>query len=1236
MIDPASAAAVLGKPVSSFATELARSRTWALRTALQAFSGQPSPRPRRALARWLGTERIVEAVLAAPVVPRGAGDDLDAALCRAHRGWRAQPAAVRAERAEQLVAASHKAVLSVRGGGWATRLASARQAADAAHNRRQSADITDGIRQILARTDAAPGGGSDRLRLDARLAMLPPALRLPAARAWEEAPAETARLVNAVTDPDCPPKLTVQQWEPPVPGWLRGAPPRVLTLAGEIAATYAALSAARELFLTAVRAGATRPSYWAARAAMLHDPDERDLARQELAAGGDPDSSVEPLARALDLVLAEDWDGARERLSRWRPDDTTGWALWWALRHRVAMLSRSGGRIDGPMLDETLAAADQALAGAGSLGPVPTGLAVRTAQFLVLRAQLGAADRPAGDLRRAQELAVRARDDRRAWRGDSAEAVEWVCAAAFAGGDYRRVVELGSTDGQATDEEAASPAVRRHVVAARAALGGRDAPDTDGMDEYDKQSLLALHAMTGGQDPAPNWRAALASARDDSERVTALAGLARAGGTDLTGLEDIEAQFPDVAGHVRALADAAAGDYTSAIARLRGPATTSPTAAMTLADAYARAGRPDDAVATLQQAAERFSDPDLALAAVRLLFRTGTPAEARTAADALLAAAPDGWSGRPEALQLAAQLAVDAGDPARAVPLLKTSVELDPWDAPARWALARLLLGRGKDDDARRVIAEHPEPLRPTEPDHAHAWINAHRRHLPAAALARGAVALARQFPDSETVAAHAIIALVMPRNAEDEPLPEDLLGDIHAVQRDFFDRWPDSKHLRAVTVDPDDPAQAIEQLQRMVAVDDDTARARREFHRRVARTQLPLGALSDAARRSHAAVVLARGLGTIPAWHPDPAEHTAAASDAAEALDGPAVADTTTLLVLTLLGESLRGTLLGAFTSVRITDSTLSDIRRAADEAAARSTASFVYDDQARRTVLVEGTEQDAEDRAAESQALVRVAAVLPAFPDPPVDPDDPTRGDWGPWMAAARAAASGGALWSDDAALRVLARALGAKAFSTAAVLDALLARGVLSLPERDDALRRMVRGRIGGIPHTADGLRAAAEDGSWDAGPAALVLADPAVWADPNRGLELLDAVLPSVARHRPAAAAGWAFAAARGIGHAHDDEDLAARIAGTALAAIVHRLGSAPDTAATAVGAVRSGLASASPDPDVVPDPLPLAAASLMRALSRALDPATAAQYVLALFSGLGDTDRTAVARAVLAP
>jgi len=1199
------------------------------------LKGQSAPRPYRPLAAWLRTPRIVDGVLAAPVVPRGAADDLDDALCRASRRWRQQPAAARVARAEEAVAAAHAAVLSVRGGGWATRLASARQGADAAHARGQAAGIAQGVEQILRRSGPTVGAEPDPSKLDARLASLPPALRAHARHAWDDAPGETWRLVCALTDPDCPPLQAAGGWDAAPPPWLEAAPPRVLTLGGSLAATYGATAAARTLYARAVAAGVNRPSYWAARAAMLYELDEQDQAKDRLMAGGDPDRSVEPLARAVAAVLARDWEAARWRLAEWTPDDPTDWALWWSLSHRVAALDAGGRIVDKTVLDQTLAAADRALVEARRLGPVPTGLAVRASQFLVMRAQLGAADRPAGDLRRAQELAVRARDDRRAWRGDSAEAVEWACAAAVAAGDYRRAVELGSADGEATPQEAASPAVRRHVAAASAGLGTLDAmPDTDGMDEYDRQSLRALHAMATGADPAPHWRAALAAARHAGERVTALAGLAGAGGSDLTGLEEVEAEFPDVAAHVRALADVAAGHYDSAIARLRGPAAGSPAAAMTLADAYARAGRPDDAVAALQQAAERFSDPDMALAAVKVLYRERRRDEARAAADELVAAAPDGWAGRPEALQLCAQLRVDAGDVPGATALLRTSLELDPFDVRARWALARLLLVRGKNDAARRALAGHPESLQPLEPEHAHVWLDAHR-HAGAAELARGAVQMARAFPDSEVVAAHAIIAVVTAGG--EQPLPDDLLADVHAVQRDFFDRWPDSEHLQAIPFDADNPSQALEEMERLVAVDDDTARARRELHRRVVRQQLPLGALSAAVRRSHAEIVLARGLGTVPAWHPDPSEHQTSQDDAATSLDRPVVVETTALLVLGLLGQALRGTLLSAFPAVETTDSTQVDSTRAADSAAARSTLSYIYDDTARRGVFVESSDEHADRRAHEARGLADLARLLPARPAPPTHPDDLTGRDWGPWMDAARlAAADGTAVWTDDAPLRLLARALGARAFSTAALLDVLAARGAVPADDQADALRAMVLGRIGGIPLSPHALAAAAEEEGWAAGAAALALAEPVRWADPQQGLDLLNAVLPSVARHRPDAAPGWAYAAAAGIRHAHDDDSAVAVIAGTALGLAVHRLASSPNSTAALVAATRSGITAASLDPGQAPDPLPAAASALIRALSHALDPATAAQYVFAVFSTLPKADRAAVAAVVLAP
>lgn len=278
-------------------------------------------------------------------------------------------------------------MLDVRDGHGATRIASQRQAADALHARVQVADVAADVKQIMHRLEP-DAGAPNRLRLDARLSGLPPAMRQAVVQAWEEAPDATWPLVVSLTDKHCPPDRAAAQWETDRPSWLRGAPTRVLTLAGDLAAAYGATRTARALFAEAVAAGANRRSYWAARAAALYDLDEHDQAVAVLAAGGDPEASVEPLARAMSNVLAQDWDAARDNLRRWRPDDTTGWALWFSLSHRVAGLAAQGRPLDRALLDEILVASETAMQGAREHGPVPTGLRVIAARYLVMRQQI--------------------------------------------------------------------------------------------------------------------------------------------------------------------------------------------------------------------------------------------------------------------------------------------------------------------------------------------------------------------------------------------------------------------------------------------------------------------------------------------------------------------------------------------------------------------------------------------------------------------------------------------------------------------------------------------------------------------------------------------------------------------------------------------------------------------------------------------------------------------------------
>jgi hypothetical protein len=513
----------------------------------------------------------------------------------------------------------------------------------------------------------------------------------------------------------------------------------------------------RELLVSAARAGEPSRQLLIARAALLYDPGQEADALAVLAEAGEVDASSPPLVRAVDAVMRRDWVRAQEVVTSWKPTDAQGWTQRWIVADRIVWLSSEGSTVTGKMVDRSIEASQTLLAHRWV-----NGAALTLAQRLIMRSALGSGNRPYADLKEAAELAIRVRNDRRPWRGDSAAATAIACEAALHASDWRAVVRLGTADGEASPEEAADARVRRHVAIARIAMEDlKRIPDLSGLPAAQEARVRAHLAERMGQNPEPHWRQAVATASDDNERITALAGLARTGTRNLPGVDEFAATHPDVAAQVLATAELARGEHQAAVDRLRGPARTSPSAAALLAEAYERLDRPQDAVATLQEAAGRFADPDLAFLAVRVLHRQGRRQEAAQAARNILTAAPDAWPGRTEALQYAAQAAVDAGDPAEAEELLRTSLDLDPADTKARWGLIRLLLARADPDAAFRVFREHPGALEVADPGQAQAWLVLHRREGLGEALPRGAVALADRFSDDEEVVGSAVVALL-------------------------------------------------------------------------------------------------------------------------------------------------------------------------------------------------------------------------------------------------------------------------------------------------------------------------------------------------------------------------------------------------------------------------------------------------------------------------------------------
>lgn len=1081
----------------------------------------------------------------------------------------------------------------------------------------------------IARATAAQGSLKD---LEDRLPRLAVIDRVALIERWMNAEGPVWTIIVALTDPREQPADTLAEWEADPPSWLVSAPSDARLVAAELAATYGARRLAADLFAAVASDGAARRQFWYARAALLYDElDERERARQILGRAGQSLPLTDPFARALAAVFAEDWDRARDEIKAWQPQDTLNRVLHFTLYTKETWFSCGDNSRDA--LDRLIE-----LSGSVLRDEWITGIAFVRAFYLVARAEMAQTDHPYADLKEARELAVRVRDDRRLWRRDSSDAVALACRAAVAARDYQAAVALGTAGtGGTTEVEAASPQVRHQVVLARAALGDMtvDVSREDAADAHTYAVLKAHVATRRGEDAVVHWREALDAATDDDQKATALAGLARCGHSDLPELDEFAARFPELGAELRAMADLARGDTGAAVATLRTLARRSLPAALTLATAYDRMGDVDGVVETLCQAADDFHDPQLRFEAVIALRQADRARDAERELDLVLAAAPADWPGRANAQRLGAQLALEASRVERATDLLRAAVASDPLDTPTRWNLIRMLLSRQETDAAWRVFSDHPHSLEPLGVQDAHAWIELHREHGDAETTVRGCLRIMGQFPDSEELATHALLVLVGPGPPRGE-LPDGVLAALHSAMGTFFERWPDSTHLRRLTLDAD-PSNVLAQFNELARTTAEDSRGRRELATRAVLGQVPLSVLAAVVHRSYAEVVLRRGVDVLPAWHPDPAEHVACTQAALQAFDGVTVIDTASAVVLGVLPAAVRTKVLGAFRRVIVADDVLRDARIAQATLRDRSSSALIWNEEAQSAQFVESPPQFADQLADESERLVDTIRNLHPRPRPSTTLNQRfSEATFGPCAATLDLAAVQTApIWADDAALRTVARSFGLPVISTPGVLEALAQRQLISTAEHRDALLALFRSRVGDIPLGTRQLLEIAESENWEVGAAAVALSRPVAWTNPSIGLERALLILKTVQAHSPRMLAGWTYQCVRGATYANTgNPQFASTMVSAVLATALNVASAQGEQTRTLVTVARRGLADASIDRSTIVDPLSASIRFLHGALVRSLTPTIAAQYLLGMTSALDEQDRQIVLRSLL--
>jgi hypothetical protein len=281
--------------------------------------------------------------------------------------------------------------------------------------------------------------------------------------------------------------------------------------------------------------------------------------------------------------------------------------------------------------------------------PDSTALMLHLAHALQTRVTTGQSPVEADDLRRMEQAARAALEQRRRWSGPSAEALAVVIRRHILAGAFRAAARLAAPmpEGGATDEEARTDEVVILGVQAALTAGDRElAQQTSGHANSD-HARTVIRALTADPDlpeseQAGLWRAVLADGAQAESSILALHRLACLGVWPLPELDALLAAgviddlYRDL---LAARAMAGCGQLPAAISTLRGHAARSPAAAEVLVDVLEEAGRYDEALDEAARGFDRFGESILAHKRLNLLVLADRPDDAAVEAHRLLARA---------------------------------------------------------------------------------------------------------------------------------------------------------------------------------------------------------------------------------------------------------------------------------------------------------------------------------------------------------------------------------------------------------------------------------------------------------------------------------------------------------------------------------------------------------------------------------------------------------------------
>ncbi|MFC7795556.1 PIN domain-containing protein [Streptomyces cinereoruber] len=1014
----------------------------------------------------------------------------------------------------------------------------------------------------------------------------------------------------------------LRQWADAPPAWLEDAPAGAYAWLGHLAADYDALGASRHFFEACLREGGHPRDYYTMMAALQEEGGTEEGARSYLDTHGNGGSS--PLLAAFRGFLDDAWEQGLAELGRWEPHHGRAAAI------KIHFEAKALLNLQRP---------EEALAVLRGADESSSGIGMTLASTLLEQARNSRTTNRLGAAQEALAVALRARNSRRSWLGDSTDAAVLAVQAAVASEDLALAWKLArpAPEGEAEPHEAEDPGMGAQTALVAAMTGRwREAEELmQGMPHgFARAHAAAVLAEsregrgTNAADVQRLWQEAWEVADTEGEQFTAAAGLASSG-ADLPDLSHLTPLYGERVRELELLARALHAEGSDPLSLLRANITRSPAIVVTLAERYHRAGDIALAAETLRDGSVEWNDARLMGMAAGLFLEAKDHQRTRECAQEALRMAGPHWAGqaRMHALLVEAQAADGRYD--RATDAALRLLELDPLDVDARWALVKCYALRGLLDQAWQALTtkEQSQPLDPRSSDETALWVMLGARFSTDPHFTGRALTLTQRWRDDSNLVGRVLANLHWRAVQPAQSLSEQDGEQLRTATAAYLERFPDSTAFRAVQIGPeDDPLKNIaDELRR-------SHENTKELHRRTAAGELPAGMLVLSSGRSYAEVLLRPSAERPHVFAADLVTDPAEAEAVQAARSGRVVVDTSAAVTLALLEPGVAERLMGHPRSLVTTDQLFTDALHAQESLALRTDMVLSWDERDGRPAVRTTSAEHLDRMRTTSARLVEVVRTIPRVPRPELRALGRLTGHRNntQWLTALDHAKEHGlVLWCDDRVLRALARSEGVAAFGTLALLDARLAAGMTPPEEALLTKAELLRNHYVDIPFSTDLYDAAALADGWQAGAVAVALSRPSAWADPKATAAFsLNAASCSIGT-LPHEAAGWISAAYGGLHRATLPVHRPRNLQVFALQVLMQPWISS-STLPFAWAGLRAGAETVG-DSDA---PLEAALALYHRALAEELTPLVAAGTLTAMFVHTDEADRAMAARVVL--